>query len=152
VLGGKGDDQIDGGSGKDQLFGYGGRDTIQGGENADDITGGRGADVLSGSDGIDYFYFDRVADSRTGDADRITDLDDSDDVIFLRRIDADTTHSGNQAFVLVDELSGDAGELALRYDAGSNRTFLEGDVDGDGEADLTIVLDGDHRDFDSFVL
>jgi hypothetical protein len=44
------------------------------------------------------------------------------------------------------------GELVIRYDAGNDVTLIQGDVDGDGQADFTIKADGDHHDFSSFVL
>ena len=85
------------------------------------------------------------------DTDRITDLEDQD-VIYLKKIDANTGQSGNQAFHLADHFTGHAGELVLSYQSGSNQTKVQGDVNGDGAADFTIVLNGDHTDFTNFVL
>jgi hypothetical protein len=74
------------------------------------------------------------------------------DVIDLSAIDANTAADGDEAFTLVASLDGHAGQLALTYDAGANVTLLQGDVDGDGAADLVVRLHGDHTDFTNFVL
>lgn len=49
-------------------------------------------------------------------------------------------------------LDGHAGQAALQYKGHADQTLLKLDVDGDGKADAVIVLDGDHRDFDHFLL
>ena len=75
------------------------------------------------------------------------------DTIDLKKVDADTTRGGNQAFHLVSNFTGEAGELMLDFQAGPNRTLLRGDVDGDGAADLTVVLSGgNYTGFTGFVL
>jgi hypothetical protein len=75
------------------------------------------------------------------------------DVIDLLAIDADLNTAGDQAFVIVDELTGAAGQLMLKHRPLQNTRILA-DMDGDAEPDLIIRLDGghDHRDFTSFVL
>jgi hypothetical protein len=40
----------------------------------------------------------------------------------------------------------------LSYDAGNNVTWVLGDVDGDGRAELRIEIAGDHTDFSHFAL
>ena len=40
----------------------------------------------------------------------------------------------------------------MHYDAGQNRSFILGDVDGDGNADLCITTVGDTSGFANFVL
>lgn len=75
-----------------------------------------------------------------------------EDVIDLSTIDANTAVSGDQAFTLVSALDGHAGQAALVYDAGADETALELDTNGDGTADVTIRLGGDHHDFANFVL
>ncbi|MGZ8406902.1 MAG: M10 family metallopeptidase C-terminal domain-containing protein, partial [Caulobacteraceae bacterium] len=74
------------------------------------------------------------------------------DTIDISQLDADTLTSGNQAFHLVDAFTGQAGELLVKYHAGADTTFIQGDVDGDGVADVTIKVWGDHADFSGFVL
>jgi hypothetical protein len=58
----------------------------------------------------------------------------------------------DQAFVLVASLDGHAGEAALSYDAGADMTTLMLDTDGDGQANWTVLLDGDQTGFTNFVL
>ena len=70
----------------------------------------------------------------------------------LAAIDADTGAAGDQAFHLVGAFSGAAGELVVVYNAASGRTLIQGDVDGDGQADLSIAVQGDHHDFTNFAL
>ena len=134
-----------GNSGDNILNGKGGRDTLIGGEGADVLYGGD-----AWAEANDTFRFDDVSHSHAGAADRIMDLR-NDDIIDLSRIDADTTSAGNQAFDLVDRLEGQAGQLALTYDAASGYTMLQGDVDGDGQADFLVLLKGNHESFDNFV-
>ncbi|MGZ8363055.1 MAG: calcium-binding protein [Caulobacteraceae bacterium] len=150
--GGIGNDTLDGGVGNDLLLGFDGADVLLGGGGKDDLNGERGSDTLTGGDGRDWFFFTRASDSDSLNTDTITDLSGADDRIILKRIDADTTTDGNQAFHLVDAFTNHAGELTLTYDAGNNRTELAGDTDGDGDADLLVYLSGNHEDFTSFAL
>ena len=86
------------------------------------------------------FEFNRVADSSTTNGiDQITDFE-SGDKIDLSGIDADFTIFGNQAFQLIGmaAFSGTAGELRVHEASGDST--LEGDVDGDGAADFTLLL------------
>lgn len=142
---------VDGGAGNDILIGGAGRETFTGGDGADRLVGGLNVDALSGGAGNDTFVFQSLEDSKVKNPDIITDLE-AGDRIYLAAIDADTTHNGNQAFHVVATLDGHAGELALSYDAGFNRTTVSLDVDGDGVADSAIFLAGDHTDFTNFVL
>ena len=94
--------------------------------------GGNGRDRLVGGTGADAFVF-RRADLR-GPGDVITDMTHHDH-IDLARIDANVHQAGNDAFAFVGaaEFTG-AGQLRLH--AG----VLQGDVDGDGVADLVLRL------------
>src|SRR5690606_32781002 len=81
------------------------------------------------------------------------------DKIDLSGIDANTTLEGDQPFQLLlegDVFSGLAGDLVVRWEtdgSGGNFTVIEGDVDGDGAADLRIDIVGNHQlDEASFVL
>jgi Ca2+-binding RTX toxin-like protein len=142
IRGGDGADHLIGSHGADSIFGDGGQDTIE---------GGLGADVLNGGGSRDTFVYDDVRDSAKGAIDEIFHLQDVD-TIDLSAIDAKTAGPGNQAFHLVAQLSGHAGELTLSYDAASDTTHLLGDVNGDGKADFDVMLDGDHHGFTNFVL
>jgi hypothetical protein len=75
----------------------------------------------------------------------ITDFVEGLDVIDIGEIDADTGSEGNQAFSFIgnDAFSGTAGELRLELVSASDRvlTHVQGDVDGNGKADLQITID-----------
>lgn len=151
LIGGGGDDLLQGGDFNDGLAGGDGGDTLFGGKDNDRLTGGSGSDLLTGGKGDDVFVYAATTDSAPGAADTITDLHGRD-TIDLQAIDADVQQAGDQAFQLVAGFSGQAGELTLSYDASSDLTLLEGDVDGDGLADLEIGIRGQHTDFSRFVL
>ena len=137
--------------GTDLLQGHGGDDSLNGGGADDTLEGGAGADVLTGGTGDDSFVFAKLGASTAAHPDLITDLE-SGDAIDLSAIDADTGAAGDQAFVQVGGFTGHAGELTLTYDSGAGETLLEGDVDGDGQADLAIRLTGDQTGFTGIVL
>ena len=97
--------------------------------------------------------FDSLDDSLVGAEDRIYGGLDRLDNIDLSAIDADTTLGGNQAFHFGGTtFDNDAGELIRFYHAGSNTTFIQGDVDGDGDADFSIAVTGDYTTHNAFVL
>jgi Ca2+-binding RTX toxin-like protein len=138
-----GADTISGARGDDQLFGEGGDDRL---------LGGRGADLLSGGAGADTFLYIREKESTAGHADLIADLSPND-VIDLSMIDADrSTKQTNDAFTLVASFDGHAGELVVSYDAGTDTTSIEGDVNGDGVGDMVITAAGDHTAVTCFAL
>ncbi len=144
LYGGAGADTLKGGSGVDKLFGDVGKDTLFGGSKADILLGGTGKDMLSGGTGADMFVFKSTADSGAGrkQADVISDFAAGDDLVKLSRIDADTTHKGNDAFTFIgtDGFSGTAGEL--RYTVASEGVRVFADTNGDGRADMQIRLTG----------
>lgn len=156
VLLGAGDDNYAGGAGKlfGDVSGGDGDDLLVLGKTDDHIAGGAGADTLTGGAGSDVFVYTAVSDSAGGKADLIVDLDvhGGGDLIDLSAIDADSVAGGDQAFHLVAALSGEAGELAVVHDVKHGLTLVLGDADGDGKADLRIVLQGDHSGFDGFAL
>jgi Ca2+-binding RTX toxin-like protein len=126
------------------LFGGGGHDTLFGGGGNDTILGGGGSDTLIGGAGADTFRYDAASDSIGGSSDMIGDFQSGTDKIDLSRIDANTHADGNQAFSWIgsNAFSGtgaaSAGELRVYQSNGQQR--IEGDTDGDGLADLVIVL------------
>ena len=141
--GGAGDDTYIGGRKADTLAGGAGADTLSGGKGNDKLTGGLGADHLTGAGGKDVFIFKSVAQSTLDEADTISGFKGSaGDRIHLKAIDADSTAQGNNAFDFIgtDAFSGKAGEL--RYESAEGSTWIYGDVDGDGAADLAIMLNG----------
>lgn len=139
VYGGTGADVVDGGTGNDRLFGEDGNDRIIGGAGTDTIVGGAGRDTMTGGAAGDTFDINAAAESTPALKDVITDFA-SDDILDLSGVDANASRGGNQAFALVDALTGRAGELLARVTAGG--TTIYGDTDGDGTSDLTILLQG----------
>lgn len=137
-----GDDLLDGGAGNDALNGGGGVDTLIGGAGNDRIRGGWGSDLLSGGAGADLFIF-APGDFDSFQADVITDFVRTEgDKISLGGIDANTGTLSNEKFSFIgaSAFSGKAGEL--RYDIDGGRAHVYGDMDGDGIADLHLVIDG----------
>ncbi len=142
LTGGKRADVIDGGAGNDTLDGGIGNDTLRGGAGDDVITGGRGADAidLSGG-GHDRLVF-RDSDSRPSAPDVVTGFVPGSDKLDLHLIDADTSQIHNQAFHLGGSAFTNAiGEL-IQYSDGVGHTVIAGDVNGDGTADIQILLVG----------
>ena len=143
LIGGGSDDRLFGNNGADLLKGGGGADTLFGGAGADTLIGGTGHDEMDGQAGNDTFVFNSVSDS-TADSHRdvIQHFAIGQDRIDLSAIDAETGVTGNQAFHFSDApvFSGNKGELhAVR--SGAN-TFVAGDVNGDGHADFSILVQG----------
>ena len=146
VIGGAGADKITGGAGKDFLAGNGGTDTLIGGDGNDRLVGGLGGDTLTGGAGKDLYRFESVADSnRTTGVDLITDftVGAAGERIDLTAIDANTKDDapGDQAFTFIgsNAFSSQAGELRVGQDV-NGKWFVEGDVNGDGVADLVIEI------------
>ena len=157
LVGGDGRDKLNGGNGNDTLNGSAGRDVLNGGENNDmlnggsgndTVTGAGGRDVLRGGGGADSFDFNKVTDSALGSQrDDIVDFSKADDVIDLSGIDARTGagNQGNQTFHFIgtSAFTGTKGELrALNSSADS---IVVGDVNGDGNADFSILVEGVHN-------
>jgi len=137
-----GDDTLEGMGGADTLYGGAGNDALDGGDGDDLLLGGAGADVLTSGGGGDMYRF---ADGETGTgaaADRITDFAWWYDKIDLRGIDSDLATAGDQAFSFIgtSAFSNVAGQLRYAFDG--TDTWLQGDRDGDGVADIEIVFTG----------
>jgi serralysin len=146
-----GADVLAGGKGNDVLLGGAGDDLLSGAKGFDTFTGGLGADTMSGAKNQDTFMYESLADSVVGAEDYIQKGLDRLDKIDLSAIDA-VAGSGNQAFHLGGAaFTGSAGELIRFYHAGSDTTYIQGDVDGDGDADISIAVQGDSHTFLNFV-
>src|SRR5688500_8900472 len=127
IAGGQEADSITGGAGDDQLFGRGGDDYL---------FGGLGADLLRGGEGHDRFYYARTADSTSAGKDQILGFQ-TIDRIDLSAIDANgSAGDGDTAFAFIGSgaFTNTAGELRATESGGV--WTVEGDVDGNGIADL----------------
>jgi Ca2+-binding RTX toxin-like protein len=143
LSGGSGDDILDGGSGDDVLSGGDGNDELTGGDGNDELTGGDETDQLTGGLGADRFIFGEVAESPAQAPDLVFDFNAvQGDQIDVSGIDAisGTTEIDEFIFVGDDAFSGSAGELRFVHDGTDG--LLEGDVNGDGVADMSIELLG----------
>jgi len=141
VYGGAGNDTFAGGPANDAFVGGAGDDTMYGLGGSDWLEGGLGADTMRGGLGNDLYVYQSAAESTAAKTDHILDFEYVSDHIDLTRIDANTGSAGDQAFAFIgsDAFSHTAGELRA-YQSGAS-WFVEGDVDGDGNADLVIQVD-----------
>jgi Ca2+-binding RTX toxin-like protein len=130
-----GQDRITGGQGDDKLEAFSGNDKIVG----SDIFISR-----STKESPTELWFDDYVDDSGQDI--IFDFGRvQKDKIHLVGVDADTAVIGNQAFTFIGSQTfhNRAGEL--RYEKIGTSTLVQGDVDGDGFADLSIKLKGLHN-------
>ena len=124
------------------LIGNAGKNILKGEAGNDTLTGGAGADQLYGGAGKDTFVFTTAADSTVAAQDKIFDFSVSQgDRIDLRGVDAKSTVGGDQAFSFIGSgaFHKKAGEL--RFEIKSGDTFVQGDLNGDGKADFSFILD-----------
>ncbi|MBN9023721.1 MAG: M10 family metallopeptidase C-terminal domain-containing protein [Rhizobiales bacterium] len=149
--GGKGKDKLTAGGGADDLYGESGADVLKGGSGSDYLDGGKGkdkltggddADLLHGGNGKDKFIVTDVAQSTPEAPDTILDFFAGKDRIDLKKIDARPDDKGDDAFRFIGKLDFTGREGELRYKYAKGNTIVEGDTDGDGMADLAIVLTG----------
>lgn len=127
LLGGAGDDSLDGGAGQDALNGGGGRDSLAGGADQDSFRVDGSALGPAAGALVTFVDFAPVIGER----------------IDLAAIDADATLAGDQAFQVIGSAAftlGNAGRLRFEVAGGDLR--VEGDVDGDAVADLSLLILG----------
>lgn len=110
-----------------------------GGDGDDILTAGIAGDWLGGSSGSDMFVFETLASVNTpgkhGTHSYIDDFSQQEgDLIDFSAI-------GVMSFIGTAAFSNVAGELRYEFDDGN--TFLQGDMDGNGKADLTLELGGE---------
>jgi choice-of-anchor C domain-containing protein len=122
------------------ILGGSSTDTIVAGSGNDIVYGGLGQDDLTGGAGADTFQFKTLQDSTTGAADHILDFTSGTDKIDLSAIDANPSTPGNDAFVFSNDgtFHGINGEVREFFDAAHGWWVVDGDVNGDGQADFTI--------------
>jgi Ca2+-binding RTX toxin-like protein len=133
---------LTGAKGADVLKGLAGNDTLKGLKGADRLEGGLGRDTLTGGGQGDHFVFRSLKDSPSKKSafDLITDfLRKQGDRIDLSAIDAKTGKK-NQAFTFIEDDAFSKTKGELRYDKVAKATFVYGDVNGDGKADLKIQI------------
>jgi hypothetical protein len=123
-----------------RIFGGAGNDVIHGGALDDVIFGGGRGDTLYGGGGNDTFRYQSTTDSNLTEQDGIQDFN-LGDKIDLTRIDADTSLAGDQAFSFIggSAFGNHAGELRA-FDQGGGIWLVQGDVDGDGNADFQVAV------------
>ena len=127
LIGRQGNDALSGGRGGDVLTAADGKDWLQGGEGSDRMTGGKGADFFAWeARDVKRSWKDTITDFQGNKGDRlgITAILDGDNPFDNPGWD----YIGKHAF------TGSAAEL--RFFGG----LLQGDVDGDRQADLNIWL------------
>lgn len=135
---------VNGGDEVDQIRGSNVADTINGQNGADKIMGLAGADILSGGAGADQFRYLFSDDSGPGlGADRILDFTNGEDKLDFRILDADPVAPGRQALTFIGN-AGFAvnGTAQVRYAVSGADTLVQIDLDGNGAADMEIVLVG----------
>jgi Ca2+-binding RTX toxin-like protein len=125
------------------LYGGAGNDTLIGGTGADILNGGRGADSLTGGAGTDTFVYMSVLDSSFPNTDGIQDFT-TGEKIDLSAIDAIGATGANDAFTFIGSgaFTNTAGQLRAELVGGT--WVVQGDVDGDGIADIQINVLSDH--------
>ncbi|WP_225769668.1 calcium-binding protein [Inquilinus sp. Marseille-Q2685] len=121
VDGGAGDDRLDAGAMPDELVGGDGNDTLDAGDGHDMIEGGPGDDVIRGGTGADAFMVDPGS---------------GNDVV----LDFEATGAAQGAFdhIALMEIRPDQVSVADT----SGGALVSWDVDGNGQADGSVLLEG----------
>lgn len=159
---------LNGVGGNDSLMGNAGNDTIYGGAGGDQMSGGTGADtfVYKATSDSQASVGPSLPNGALGapvlgvgaNTDVIYDLSVSEgDRIDVSAIDANTRKAGNDDFVLVDTFTRVAGQMTVKTFGGLDMKaadgallagratgyILEGDTNGDGVADFTVLFNTD---------
>jgi len=146
-----GGDMLYGGNHDDILLGGNFNDFLFGGNGKDTLIGGADQDIMQGNAGADTFKFATVAECGLTQfsADKLVDFSEAQlDIIDLSGIDANSLVNGNQAFTPIGTnvaFNGVAGELRF------NNGYVEGDVDGDMNADFHIQVNAPSLQASSFI-
>ena len=137
-------ENITGGTGDDIVTGDTLANVLAGGAGNDTFNGGGGLDTLIGGAGIDKFLFSAAAlGTAAKQTTTITDFDRlAGELLNLAAIDANMILAGMNPFTFIGTaaFSGEAGQL--RWAAAGANSRIEGDIDANGVADLTIMLNG----------
>jgi VCBS repeat-containing protein len=137
--GGAGNDLLDGGVGIDRMFGRAGVDNLLAGGGNDIVDGGADADTLSGGSGYDVFIFlnKEHVGTQGGAHDVIGDFQ-----VNVDKIDLSAIYGSFGSVTLTNGMNPGAFGLATFKDGG--KTWVVGDVDGNGTADFGLELTGSH--------
>ncbi|MGH6734786.1 MAG: calcium-binding protein [Methyloceanibacter sp.] len=137
-----GNDTIKGSLSDDMLLGYTGNDKLSGGAGKDTLHGGKGKDSLTGGADGDLFDFNSIKESVKGSKrDTITDFKRGQgDKIDLEDIDAKTGVSGNNKFKWIGKQDFHEKKGELRFEDKGSKVIVQGDVNGDGNADFEILV------------
>ena len=131
-----------GNTGANIITGGAGNDTLSGGAGNDQLRGGGGLDQLTGGAGVDRFIFDNASlGPASADLVVVTDLDRSaKERLDLAGVDAVAGTAGDDAFTFIGTagFGNVAGQLRWT-DLGASK-LVQGDVNGDGVADLSISV------------
>ena len=135
---------VNAGDGNDQIRGGTSADTINGGAGDDKIIGNTGADVITGGSGSDQFRYLFAGDTLLGaGADLITDYEIGMDRLNFSLFDTNSSLAGIQGFAFVGNAAFSGGGAAqLRYTNSGGDLLVQADIDGDGVADMEIILQG----------
>ena len=144
IKGGQFATTVNGGDGADVIRTGNLVDTIKGGIGDDKIAGRGGSDILTGAAGSDTFRYVLDSDSGLGvNADHITDFAIGTDKLAFRALDPDLVTPGIQAFAFIDSQAFHAtGAAEIHYANSGADLLVEADLNGDGIADMQIVLNG----------
>lgn len=135
IFTGKGRDRADGGAGDDQILASRGVSFGFGGNGDDKLISAGGRNTFTGGSGVDTFEFrTQAADLGSGGFTRITDFQRAKGEQIDLRI------FGDLHFIRTDALSGTG--LEVRFDTTANGVEIFADINGDGSADLKILVDG----------
>ena len=138
LIGRAGNDLLRGNTGNDALWGDRGQDRLSGAQGNDWLQGGQGSDRLSGGRGADFFsYQNNDASSRWRDT--ITDFNGRQgDRLGITAVLDGKDPFANPGWEYIGSSPFSDAPAELRFANGR----LQGDVDGDGKADLRIQLLG----------
>ncbi|GHC46359.1 M10 family metallopeptidase C-terminal domain-containing protein [Neogemmobacter tilapiae] len=129
----------------ENAIGSGRGDILIGSAGANRLTGAGGLDALEGGAGADHFVYVKASDATIGNvAEQIVDFSRAQgDKIDLAQMDAKAGVSGNQAFAFIGTaaFNGTKGQLRFETNA-TNQMLVQGDIDGDGNADFQFLVDG----------
>lgn len=135
LIGKGGADKLFGGKGNDILRGDGGSDILKGQGGRDTLIGGAGKDILTGGAKADTFVFKSMSDSTAdSNADVVKDFKSGVDHIDISAVSSGLVFIGTSSF-------SNSSEVRATLNTAGN-TVVRIDVDGDGAADMKIILEG----------